>query len=30
VTLTYEQHYGLPSCFGDTQYFATAVRRVEP
>jgi hypothetical protein len=30
VTLSYEQHFGLPSCFGDTEYFATAVRRVEP
>jgi len=30
VTLTYEQHYGLPSCFGDTEYFVKAVRRVEP
>jgi hypothetical protein len=26
VLLTYEQHKGLPtSCFGDTDYFATAV-----
>jgi len=30
VTLTYEQHLGLPSCFGDTEYFVKAVRRVEP
>jgi hypothetical protein len=30
VTLTYEQHLGLPSCFGDTEYFVTGVRRVEP
>jgi hypothetical protein len=30
VTLTYEQHLGLPSCFGETVYFAKAVRRVEP
>jgi len=31
VTLHYEQHRGLPtSCFGDTSYFVTEVRRVEP
>jgi len=30
VALTYEQHLGLPSCFGDTQYFVKGVRRVEP
>ena len=24
--LVYEQHKGLPSCFGDTEYFVTAVR----
>ena len=30
VTLTYDQHYGLPSCFGETEYFVKAVRRVEP
>jgi len=30
VTLTYDQHYGLPSCFGETGYFVKAVRRVEP
>jgi hypothetical protein len=31
VTLHYEQHLGLPSsCFGDTSYFVTEVRRVEP
>jgi len=30
VTLSYEQHLGLPSCFGETEYFATGVRRVEP
>jgi hypothetical protein len=30
VTLSYEQHLGLPGCFGDTEYFATGVRRVEP
>ena len=31
VTLHYEQHVGLPtSCFGDTSYFVTEVRRVQP
>jgi hypothetical protein len=30
VTLTYEQHLGLPSCFGETEYFVEGVRRVEP
>ena len=31
VTLTYEQHKGLPtSCFGDTEYFVTGVRELEP
>jgi len=30
VNLSYEQHLGLPSCFGDTEYFATGVHRVEP
>ena len=30
VALTYEQHIGIPStCFGDTQYFVTAVQVVE-
>ena len=30
VTLHYEQHRGLPtSCFGDTSYFVTEVRRVQ-
>ena len=30
VSLTYEQHVGIPgSCFGDTQYFITAVKVVE-
>ena len=29
VTLTYEQHLGLPSCFGDTTYWVTSVRPVE-
>jgi hypothetical protein len=26
VTLDYEQHLGLPSCFGETQYWVTSVR----
>ena len=31
VSLTYEEHRGIPtSCFGDTQYFVTAVRRINP
>jgi hypothetical protein len=30
VTLTYEQHLGLPSCFGETGYFVRGVRRVGP
>lgn len=30
VTLTYEQHRGVPtSCFGDTGYFVTAVKALE-
>jgi hypothetical protein len=30
VALTYEQHVGIPTtCFGETQYFVTAVRVVE-
>jgi len=30
VSLTYEQHIGIPTnCFGDTQYFITAVHVVE-
>ncbi len=28
VTLSYEQHLGLPSCFGETSYWVTAVRAV--
>lgn len=29
VALTYEEHRGIPtSCFGDTQYFVSGVRRV--
>ena len=30
VVLGYEQHLGLPSCFGETQYWVRSVRRVEP
>ena len=31
VTLHYEEHVGLPtSCFGETRYFVTDVRQVEP
>ena len=30
VTLGYQQHLGLPSCFGDTSYWVTSVKRVEP
>jgi len=30
VVLHYKQHVGLPtSCFGDTEYFAYSIRRVE-
>ncbi|MDO6386705.1 MULTISPECIES: hypothetical protein [unclassified Uliginosibacterium] len=30
VALTYEQHIGLPTtCFGETQYFVTAIQAVE-
>lgn len=30
VSLSYEQHIGIPTtCFGDTQYFVTAVQIVE-
>jgi hypothetical protein len=30
VSLTYEEHRGIPtSCFGETQYFVTGVRRVQ-
>jgi hypothetical protein len=28
VTLHYEQHLGLPSCFGETDYWVTSVRPV--
>jgi hypothetical protein len=30
VVLAYEQHLGLPSCFGDTSYWVTSARRAEP
>ena len=31
VSLTYDQHRGIPtSCFGETEYFVTAVRRITP
>ncbi len=30
VVLGYDQHLGLPSCFGETQYYVKSVRRVEP
>ncbi len=31
VSLSYEQHRGIPtSCFGETEYFVTAVRAVQP
>lgn len=31
VSLTYEQHRGLPTtCFGETEYFVTRVKRVGP
>lgn len=30
VSLSYEQHIGVPTnCFGETQYFVTAIRAVE-
>ena len=29
VAIRYEQHLGLPNCFGDTAYWVTSVRRVE-
>lgn len=30
VSVTYDQHRGIPTtCFGETQYFATAVRPVQ-
>ena len=30
VVLSYQQHLGLPGCFGETEYFVTGVRRVQP
>ena len=31
VSLTYEQHRGVPtSCFGETEYFVSGVRRTSP
>jgi hypothetical protein len=30
VVLGYEQHLGLPSCFGETEYWVTRVRRADP
>ena len=31
VSLSYEQHRGVPtSCFGETEYFVTGVRAVQP
>ena len=30
VVLAYEQHLGLPSCFGETSYWVRSIRRVEP
>ena len=30
VTLHYEQHLGLPSCFGETSYWVTSARPVTP
>jgi hypothetical protein len=31
VSITYEQHRGIPSsCFGETEYFVTAVRKTGP
>jgi hypothetical protein len=30
VVLGYEQHLGLPSCLGETSYWVTSIRRVEP
>jgi hypothetical protein len=30
VVLTYDYHLPLPSCFGETRYWITAVRRVGP
>ena len=30
VVLGYDQHLGLPSCFGETPYWVKSVRRVTP
>ncbi len=30
VAISYEQHLGLPSCFGETSYWVQSVRKVEP
>jgi hypothetical protein len=30
LALTYEQHKGLPSCFGDSEYFVVKVRPMVP
>jgi len=30
VALSYQQHAGLPACFGETEYFVVGVRRVQP
>jgi len=31
VSLSYEQHRGVPTtCFGDTEYFVTGIRVVQP
>ena len=30
VTLSYEQHKGVPGCLGETEYYATGVRRLDP
>jgi len=31
VALTFDQHPGIPlSCFGDTEYFVTGVRAINP
>ena len=29
VVLSYEQHQGLPRCFGETEYFIVGVRQVQ-
>jgi hypothetical protein len=30
VAVTYQQHKGLPSCFGETEYFLVKIRSVQP